>query len=546
MEKEAITQEELIAIYNICKKRLTISLEDFLNNSKYEEIKNLTVKRYNSLDQFIKSLNAENFGIFKENVCVEFGNDNFTDENIYAYYVDRIQEMLKMYKEVELNKLYVYCLKDKKLRNLEIKNSELINKDNKKVKLNGLYDYLLKETSINKDKFLKLNDEEYEFERELILTIDSNINNVKEFIIKLDEIPRTKFMNSIKEKYHLTEVNGYYVCRYLFDNFRMIKLLDKNVGYKRLKPNDFMDIFKCSLNVKNVTTAFKYAKQANSKLIKNVYLELKDNEYFKELTNLPKDNLGITFTAIKVLGKGLEEVESLNKYLGFMNKITLSKYVLTSSDVKKQYLKEAVLFYKKKVLKGTNDGIIKFINNIGLFTKLSKEDKNIILNNYKEFVEEVFDLAYEAAEDLDYRLIDDLIYYVSNKLIQYRVFASKGKLLNVNKLDFIKCNDYLLMNNSNNHCHKLEEIQFNNKLDLEDKVIKEWKEQLLLQYKTKHNDNSYEFFSALYDLLSLYERKTGKKYDPRRCLFSYEDVYNYYYMSDEERRIYENELIIEE
>ena len=229
-----------------------------------------------------------------------------------------------------------------------------------------------------------------------------------------------------------------------------------------------------------------------------------------------------------------------------MNKITLSKYVLTSSDVKKQYLKEAVLFYKKKVLKGTNDGIIKFINNIGLFTKLSKEDQNIILNNYKEFVEEVFDLAYEASEDLDYRLIDDLIYYVSNKLIQYRVFASKGKLLNVDKLDFIKCNDYLLMNNSNNHCHRLEEIQFNNKLDLEDKVIKEWKEQLLLQYKTKHNDNSYEFFSALYDLLSLYERKTGKKYDPRRCLFSYEDVYNYYYMSDEERRIYENELIIEE
>ena len=44
MENEVITQENLIAIYNICKKRLTISQDDFLNNPKYEKIKKITLK----------------------------------------------------------------------------------------------------------------------------------------------------------------------------------------------------------------------------------------------------------------------------------------------------------------------------------------------------------------------------------------------------------------------------------------------------------------------------------------------------------------------
>ena len=51
--------------------------------------------------------------------------------------------------------------------------------------------------------------------------------------------------------------------------------------------------------------------------------------------------------------------------------------------------------------------------------------------------------------------------------------------------------------------------------------------------------------ASVYDLLALYERKTGRKYDPKHCLFSFEDVYNYYYMSEEERKVYEEELIIE-
>ena len=122
MESEIITQENLIAIYNICKKRLTISEEDFLNNPKYEKIRKITLKRYEALNQFINSImNTRRFDIFKENVCVEFGKDNFTDDNIYAYFVDRIHELTKMYGKVELNNLYAYCLKDKRLRNREIK-----------------------------------------------------------------------------------------------------------------------------------------------------------------------------------------------------------------------------------------------------------------------------------------------------------------------------------------------------------------------------------------------------------------------------------------
>ena len=76
--------------------------------------------------------------------------------------------------------------------------------------------------------------------------------------------------------------------------------------------------------------------------------------------------------------------------------------------------------------------------------------------------------------------------------------------------------------------------------------MKVWKEQLLGQYKAKHSDNSYEFFSALYDLLAIYERKTGRKYDPKRCLFSFDDVYRFYYLDDEQRNQYEKELIIDE
>ena len=76
--------------------------------------------------------------------------------------------------------------------------------------------------------------------------------------------------------------------------------------------------------------------------------------------------------------------------------------------------------------------------------------------------------------------------------------------------------------------------------------MKIWKEKLLEEYRKRHNDNSYEFFSALYDLLAVYERKTGRKYDPKSCLFSFIDVYNFYYLSDEERIKYENELIINE
>ena len=177
MEHGVITQENLIAIYNICKKRLTISQDDFLNNPKYEKIKETTLKRYDAVNKFISSImNTRRFEIFKENVCVEFGNDNFTDDNIYAYFVDRIEELKKMYGDVELNTLYGYCLKDKKLRIKEIKNCELIKKDSKRVKLNGLYDYLIKDSNINRERFLNLNDPYYEFERVLLLTIDNNLD----------------------------------------------------------------------------------------------------------------------------------------------------------------------------------------------------------------------------------------------------------------------------------------------------------------------------------------------------------------------------------
>mgnify|MGYP003299742915 CR=1 FL=1 len=110
MEHEVITQENLIAIYNICKKRLTISQDDFLNNPKYEKVRETTLKRYDAVNKFISSImNTRRFEIFKENVCVEFGNDNFTDDNIYAYFVDRIQE-LKNIKEDLISKNAVLLL----------------------------------------------------------------------------------------------------------------------------------------------------------------------------------------------------------------------------------------------------------------------------------------------------------------------------------------------------------------------------------------------------------------------------------------------------
>lgn len=599
MEHGVITQENLIAIYNICKKRLTISQDDFLNNPKYEKIKETTLKRYDAVNKFISSImNTRRFEIFKENVCVEFGKDNFTDENIYAYFVDRIEELKKMYGDVELNTLYGYCLKDKKLRIKEIKNCELIKKDSKRVKLNGLYDYLIKDSNINRERFLNLNDPYYEFERVLLLTLDNNLDRMRDSIAKLDDEVKGKFINDIKNKYHLVEVNGHYVCRYLFDNFRMVKVLRNNVGYRRLLPNNFMDIFKCSLNVNNVKLAFDYVCREDSKLIKDAYIELKDNKYFRDLVNFPKDNLGITFSIIKLLGNSLIEVNELNNYLGFMRRISLSKYVLMDKYTKKNYMKNALTFYKKKILRGTRESAIKFIENISIYDNLRKEEKVIITSNYKRFIDEIFNLAIATCYDLNFNLIEELVKYVSVKVIEIIMIESQDEALSVNRVEFVKGDyedaksyvesyklfvakeetkkvtdkyDSMLKEQEENTLrlrdlttafHKdLDEIftKYNEverdryiaELTNSDEIQREermkvWKEQLLAQYRNKHSDNSYEFFSALYDLLAIYERKTGRKYDPKRCLFSFDDVYRFYYLDDEQRNQYEKELIIDE
>lgn len=599
MEHGVITQENLIAIYNICKKRLTISQDDFLNNPKYEKIKETTLKRYDAVNKFISSImNTRRFEIFKENVCVEFGNDNFTDDNIYAYFVDRIEELKKMYGDVELNTLYGYCLKDKKLRIKEIKNCELIKKDSKRVKLNGLYDYLIKDSNINRERFLNLNDPYYEFERVLLLTIDNNLDRMRDSIAKLDDEVKGKFINDIKNKYHLVEVNGHYVCRYLFDNFRMVKVLRNNVGYRRLLPNNFMDIFKCSLNVNNVKLAFDYVCREDSKLIKDAYIELKDNKYFRDLVNFPKDNLGITFSIIKLLGNSLIEVNELNNYLGFMRRISLSKYVLMDKYTKKNYMKNALTLYKKKILRGTRESAIKFIENISIYDNLRIEEKAIITSNYKRFIGEIFNLAIATCDDLDFNLIEELVKYVSVKVIEIIMIESQDEALSVNRVEFVKGDhedaksyvesyklfvakeetkkvtdkyDSMLKEQEENTLrlrdlttafHKdLDEIftKYNEverdryiaELTNSDEIQREermkvWKEQLLAQYRNKHSDNSYEFFSALYDLLAIYERKTGRKYDPKRCLFSFDDVYRFYYLDDEQRNQYEKELIIDE
>ena len=599
MENEVITQENLIAIYNICKKRLTISQEDFLNNPKYEKIKKITLKRYGALNTFVSNImNTRRFEILKENVCVEFGKDNFTDDNIYAYFVDRIHEIMNMYGKVEINNLYAYCLKDKKLRSKEIRNCELIKRDSKRVKLNGLYEYLIKDSDINKNRFLDLNDSFYEFERVLLLTIDDNLDTMRNAISKLDDEVKEKFINDIKTKYHLSEVNGHYVCRYLFDNFRMVKLLRNNVSYRRLVPNNFMDIFKCSLNVKNVSLAYNIIRKDESKVIRDTYLEIKDNLEFRKLVNFPKDNLGITFSIIKLLGNNLNEVNELNNYLGFMRRISLSKYVLMDKYTKKSYLMNALLLYKKKVLRGTRESAIKFIENIEIFNNLRTEEKQIILTNYKRFIEEIFNLAYATCDDLDFVSLEELIKYVACKVIEIIMIESQDESLSVNRVEFIKgdhedakfyVNNYnlfvakeetkkvtdkydemlkvqeentLRLRDLTTAFHKNLDDIFTKYNDLEkDRYIAEitsnvdyerearmkiWKEKLLEEYRKRHNDNSYEFFSALYDLLAVYERKTGRKYDPKSCLFSFIDVYNFYYLSDEERTKYENELIINE
>lgn len=599
MEREVITQDNLIAIYNICKKRLTISQDDFLNNPKYEKVKETTLKRHDALNNFINSIiHTRRFEILKENICDEFGEDNFTDDNIYAYFVDRIEELKDMYGDVELNTLYAYCLKDKKLRIKEIKNCKLIKRDSKRVKLNGLYDYLIKDSNINRERFLNLNDPYYEFERVLLLTIDNNLDRMRDCIVKLDDDVKSKFIDDIKTKYHLSEVNGHYVCKYLFDNFRMVKVLRNNVGYRRLVPNNFMDIFKCSLNVNNVKLAYNYVSKDDSKIIKEAYLELKDNEYFIKLVNFPKDNLGITFSIIKLLGNSLIEVNELNNYLGFMRRISLSKYILMDKYTKKTYMKNALVLYKKKLLRGTREAAIRFIENIPIFDNLRTEEKVIITSNYKRFIGEIFNLACETCDDLDFNLIEELVKYVSVKVVEIVMIESQDEALSVNRVEFIKGDhedaksyvesyklfvakeetkkvtdnyDQMLKKQEENTLrlrdlttafHKnlddiftkyneverdryIAEITSSEEVQREERM-KLWKEQLLEQYRSKHTDNSYEFFSALYDLLAIYERKTGRKYDPKYCLFSFEDVYTFYYLDEEARIRFENELTISE
>ena len=428
-----------------------------------------------------------------------------------------------------------------------------------------------------------------------LLTID-NLDRLRSNISKLDDEVKGKFINDIKTKYHLVEVNGHYVCRYLFDNFRMVKVLRNNVGYKRLLPNNFMDIFKCSLNVNNVKLAYTIISKDESKLIKEAYLELKDNEQFRRLVNFPKDNLGITFSIIKLLGNSLNEVEELNKYLGFMRRISLSKYVLMDRKTKVGYMKNALTLYKKKVLRGTRESAISFIENIPLFSNLRTEEKAIVTTNYKKFIEEIFNLAYDACEYLEFTLIEELVKYVAIKVIEIIMIESQDEALSVNRLEFIKgdhedANSYIknydlfvakeetkkvtdkydqMLKEQEENTLRLRDLTtaFHKNLDeiftkyneverdryiaeiisgeddAREERLKAWKEQLLSQYKNVNTDNSYEFFSALYDLLAIYERKTGKKYDPKYCLFCFEDVYNFYYLDEKARNEFENELTI--
>ena len=119
----------------------------------------------------------------------------------------------------------------------------------------------------------------------------------------------------------------------------------------------------------------------------------------------PKDNLGITFSIIKLLGNSLIEVNELNNYLGFMRRISLSKYVLMDKYTKKNYMKNALTFYKKKILRGTRESAIKFIENISIYDNLRKEEKVIITSNYKRFIDEIFNLAIATCYDLDFNLI---------------------------------------------------------------------------------------------------------------------------------------------
>ena len=55
-------------------------------------------------------------------------------------------------------------------------------------------------------------------------------------------------------------------------------------------------------------------------------------------------------------------------------------------------MKNALTFYKKKILRGTRESAIKFIENISIYDNLRKEEKVIITSNYKRFIDEIFNL----------------------------------------------------------------------------------------------------------------------------------------------------------
>lgn len=82
---------DLNKLYDIVCKTLTVTREEFINKKEYEQLRNKTINRYQTLQQIKKDLSVRRkSNLFEKCIKEEFGLFNYNEQNEYKYFIKRL------------------------------------------------------------------------------------------------------------------------------------------------------------------------------------------------------------------------------------------------------------------------------------------------------------------------------------------------------------------------------------------------------------------------------------------------------------------------
>lgn len=405
-----LSVEELRDIYNVCKKRLFVTEEEFVNSPDYVELRNSTIKQYKIFSDFLNLTDGTRDSYkFRNNVIECFGPENFSSENIFAFFFDRGKEFNRYYPSGSLDNFFDYCLlnREDRMKKIEARKIELYKE--KKSILEQLYDYLLADSDIDREKFLDLNNHLFDDERDALLTINSNMDMLTSFFSKIDSKTYNRIFNEVKKSCSSDVVRGKDLALYLFKCFRNVIKLKQIFGYDKLHADEIIDIIRSSLHADKIKSACSYTDFNDASDIIAAYNTLSYESVDGSLYCIGDKSDGLTVNSICLLGKDLDKLKVLNSYKGFFDKVEFHQYVLMTEDDKKDLVISTLYSYRKKLVKGSSKKKEKFFSSISGFGNLGFTDRNRILKNANEYINELFDIivfAIASSDDVDVDVFD--------------------------------------------------------------------------------------------------------------------------------------------